>query len=71
MEEVLEDLDKVDGVVIEEVDFEVEPNQDVTPETRNGNSGHIETADEGLLELPANQEDGEPILLNVQQITYV
>lgn len=72
VEEVIEDLDKVDGVVIEEVDFEIEPDQNVSHKSPNGNTSHNDTEEGGVSsELPANQEEGDPILLNVQQITYV
>ena len=71
VEKVVEDLDKVDGVVIEEVDLEVEPGEDVSRQKPTASVDSRQN-DEGVsTELPTDQEEGKPMLLNVQQITYV
>lgn len=59
---VIEDVDKVDGVVVEEMDLEVESVEEVSHQKPTASN-------EGdLSELPS---DGTPVLLNIQQITYV
>lgn len=77
VEEILEDIDKVDGVIIEELDLEEEESgEDVSRQklTASTDSRQNDIADgKGASELPPenDQTDGTPVLLSVQHITYV
>lgn len=68
VEKVLEDLDKVDGVVIEEIDVEDADTsrEKLTASTDSRQNGIADGG--GVSELPS---DGTPVLLGMQHVTYV
>lgn len=68
VEKVLEDLDKVDGVVIEEIDVEDADTsrEKLTASTDSRQNGIPDGG--GVSELPS---DGTPVLLGMQHVTYV
>lgn len=72
VETVVEDVDKVDGVVIEDVELHEKADEDVShqkdaaasADSHQQNGGHTS-------ELPSDQGDGTPVLTNIQRVSYV
>lgn len=75
VEKVLEDVDKVDGIVIEELDLEdAETGEDFSRQklTASTDSRQNRISDGGgVSELPSDEADGTPVLLGMQHVTYV
>lgn len=74
VEEILDDVDKADGIVIEEIDFEEESGeglcrQEPAASTDSRQNGIADAG--GVSELPYDEGDGTPVLLSVQHVTYV
>lgn len=75
VEKVLEDVDKVDGIVIEELDLEdAETGEDFSRQkltaSTDSRQNRISNGG-GVSELPSDEADGTPVLLGMQHVTYV
>ncbi|KAL9955543.1 hypothetical protein ACROYT_G036881 [Oculina patagonica] len=68
VEEVIEDVDKVDGIVIEELDLEEEPDEDLSRQKLTASS---DSRQNDIVDAGGVPSDGTPVLLSVQHVTYV